>query len=294
MSDCKVLVGLIGANIMKSLSPTLHIDAFAAAGIDGYYHLMDVDVLKGRRLPQLLDAVKTTGFAGVNVTFPFKQEVMALIDETDPEAAEIGAVNTVTIAADGRTRGYNTDCRGFRRNFEEGLGRACAEGASVVLVGAGGAGRAVAFALFDLGVAALSIYDRESVRAASLVEDLNKYAGAPRAKVSEYLQNDIEKAAGVVNATPIGMHGFPGNPVPVAPLRAGHWGADVIYTPIETEFIKAAAARGCKVLTGGGMCVHQAAEAFRLFAGIEPDIGRMRRTFARALAARDAAMAEAQ
>ena len=88
------------------------------------------------------------------------------------------------------------------------------------------------------------------------------------------------------------MHGFPGNPVPVSALRAEHWAADVIYTPIETAFIKAAAAKGAKVLTGGGMCVHQAAEAFRLFVGVEPDIKRMHRTFANALAARDAAMAE--
>ena len=150
MSDRKVLVGLIGANIMKSLSPALHVDAFAAAGIDGYYHLMDVDHLPGRRLPQLLDAVKTAGFAGTNVTFPFKQDVLALLDEVDREAAQIGAVNTVTIAPDGRTTGYNTDRRGFRRSFEEGLGRARAEAATVVLIGAGGAGRAVAFALMDL------------------------------------------------------------------------------------------------------------------------------------------------
>ena len=98
------------------------------------------------------------------------------------------------------------------------------------------------------------------------------------AALSDNLERDIAAADGVVNATPIGMHGFPGNPVPVAPLHAGQWAADVIYTPIETAFIKAAAAKGAKVLTGGGMCVHQAAEAFRLFVGIEPDIKRMHST----------------
>ena len=85
------------------------------------------------------------------------------------------------------------------------------------------------------------------------------------------------------------MRGFPGNPVPVSALKASHWAADVIYTPIETEFIKAAAAKGARVLNGGGMCVHQAVEAFRLFTGIEPDVARMHRTFATALAARDKA-----
>jgi shikimate dehydrogenase len=292
MSDGKILVGLIGANIMKSLSPALHADAFAAAGIDGYYHLMDVGRLPGRRLPQLLDAVKTAGFAGTNVTFPFKQDVLAFLDEIDREAAQIGAVNTVTIAPDGRTAGYNTDRRGFRRSFEEGLGRARADAATVALVGAGGAGRAVAFALMDLGVAKVLLYDSDITRAVALMNDLSKDYGAARCRLSDNLERDVAAADGVVNATPVGMHGFPGNPVPVSAFRAEQWAADVIYTPIETAFLKVASDKGAAVLNGGGMCVHQAVEAFRLFVGIEPDIKRMHRTFEQALAARDAAMAE--
>ena len=292
MSDRRMLVGLIGANILQSLSPALHADAFAAAGIDGYYHLMDVDRLPKRRLPQLLEAVKMAGFAGINVTLPFKQEVPALLDVVDDEAARTGAVNTVTIAGDGRTTGYNTDRRGFRRSFEETFGRASAEGATVVLIGAGGSGRAVAFALMDLGVAALLPYDEVAARANALASDLVKHYGAARCRPAGDLARDIANADGVVNATPVGMHGFPGNPVPVSALHAGQWAADVIYTPIETAFIKAAAAKGLRVLDGGGMCVHQAVEAFRLFTGIEPDVARMHRTFLTALAARDAAMTE--
>src|SRR5579862_9453285 len=97
MFNRQALVGLIGANIMKSLAPALHIDAFRAAGISGHYHLMDVDQLPGRTLTRLLDAAKTAGFMGVNITFPFKQEVMALLDDLSPEARQTGAVNTVTI-----------------------------------------------------------------------------------------------------------------------------------------------------------------------------------------------------
>lgn len=287
----RVLVGLIGANIMKSLSPALHQDAFVAAGFEGFYHLMDVDQLPGRGLKQLLDAARTAGFAGTNVTFPFKQEVLSLLDAVDPEARQIGAVNTVTFGADGRTTGYNTDRRGFRRSFEEGLGRAAAEGATVVQVGAGGAGRAVAFALMDLGVASLVLHDRELSQAKTLLNDLATHYGLARCRLSTDIASEIAKASGVVNATPVGMHGFPGNPVPAA-LRKGQWAADVIYTPIETAFIKAAAANGARVLTGGGMCVHQAAEAFRLFTGIEPDTVRMHRMFADALARRDATMLE--
>ena len=117
MSERRVLIGLIGANIMGSLSPALFADAFAAAGIDGFYHLIDFDRSRERRLPQLLAAIKTAGFAGTNITFPFKQEIMPLLDAVDPEAAQTGAVNTVAIAPDGRTTGYNFDRRGWRYSF---------------------------------------------------------------------------------------------------------------------------------------------------------------------------------
>jgi shikimate dehydrogenase len=287
MSKRKVLLGLIGTNIMGSLSPALFADAFVAAGIDGFYHLMDVDRLLDRRLAKLLDAAKATGFAGINITYPFKLEVIAHLDAVDPEAAQIGAVNTVAIGPEGRTAGYNFDRRGWRSSFEESLGRNSAKNATVVLVGAGGAGRAVAFALMDLGVALLIIHDRDRTRANALNAVIARNYGAPCCRVSSELERDIAAAQGVVNATQIGMRGFPGNPVPVSALKASLWAADVIYTPIETEFIKAAAANGARVLNGGGMCVHQAVEAFRLFTGIEPDVARMHRAFATALAAPD-------
>jgi shikimate dehydrogenase len=289
MFNRQALIGLIGANIMKSLAPALHIDAFAAAGITGHYHLMDVDRLPGRSLNDLLHAVKAAGFLGVNITFPFKQAVIPLLDELSAEARQTGAVNTVTISQDGRTTGYNTDRSGFRLNFEDGLGRASAEGKTAVLVGAGGAGSAVAFALMDLGLRTLVVHDTDAARAAALAADVTTHFGAGRCRVAERLRDEIFAADGVVNATPIGMSGFPGNPVPAEALRADHWVADVIYSPIKTELITAAAAKGARVLTGGGMCVHQAVDAFRLFTGITPDVARMHRVFSEALAARDAA-----
>ena len=291
MSGRRILLGLLGANIMGSLSPALFAAAFEAAGIDGFYHLMDVDRLPGRRLPQLFDAVKTAGFAGVNVTYPFKQDILQLVDAVDPAAAEVGALNTVEIAPDGRTTGYNYDRHGWRRSFEESFGRARANGARVVLVGAGGAGRAVALALMDLGVAEVAIHDRDGARAGALAADLVGRYGASRCRVCGDLAREIAAADGVVNATQTGMRGFPGNPVPVSALTASHWCADVIYTPIETEFLKAAADRGARVLHGGGMCVHQAVEAFRLFTGVELDPARLHRAFDTARVARDAAAA---
>ncbi|MDQ2953593.1 MAG: shikimate dehydrogenase, partial [Pseudomonadota bacterium] len=172
MSENRVLVGLIGKNILKSLSPALHEDAFAAAKLRGHYHLMDLDTLAGRRLGDLLNAARTAGFAGLNVTYPCKEAVIPLLDEVSAEARQIGAVNTVTIERSGRTVGYNTDRIGFRRSFEETLGRAAVEGKRTVLVGAGGAGRAVALALLDLGAASVFIHDKDGARAAALVADL--------------------------------------------------------------------------------------------------------------------------
>ncbi len=290
MTPAPMLVGLIGANIMKSLSPALHEDAFAAAGMRGHYHLMDLDRLPGRKLEDLLQAVTQAGFAGVNITFPCKQAVIPLLDEISAEARQIGAVNTVTISESGRTTGHNTDRTGFQRSFEEVLGRNRVEGQTTVLVGAGGAGRAVASALMDLDASSVIIHDTDKVRASALVADLIMLFGAARCHLADDLTDAIAGAAGLVNATPVGMYGFPGNPIEPSAITAKHWVADIIYSPIETELIKAARQRGAAVLTGGGMCVHQAAETFRLFARRPPDVARMHRTFETALARRDAGL----
>lgn len=291
MTERRVLVGLIGANIMKSLSPALHEDCFAAAGMRGHYHLMDVDVLTGRRLPDLLAAAKTVGMAGFNVTYPFKEAVLSHLDEVSAEARQIGAVNTVTIDRAGRMAGHNTDRIGFSRSFEETLGRDAVAGKSAVLVGAGGAGRAVAYALMDLGAGNLFVHDKDAARATALIADLIVHCGAGRATFLENPAAAPVPVAGFVNATPLGMHGIPGHPIPLKAVNAGHWVADVIYTPLETDLIKSARGKGARVLTGGGMCVHQAAEAFRLFTGISPDVPRMADLFAKAVTARDAALA---
>src|SRR5215467_15294163 len=287
MSTRRMLLGLIGANIMGSLSPALFADAFEAAGIDGFYHLMDVDRLPGRTMPQLLDAIKAAGFDGDNITYPFKQEIVPMLDAVDPTAMQTGAINTVSIAPNGHTTGYNFDRPGWRNSFAESYGRDSAKGARVVQIGAGGAGHAVAFALMDLGVAQLVIHDLDRARAAALCGNLAQHVGASRCRVARDLERDIADADGIVNATQMGMRGFPGNPVPVSALKASHWCVDVIYTPIETEFIRAAAATGARVLNGAGMCVHTAVEAFHLFTGIAPDVARLHAAFAKALVERD-------
>lgn len=290
MTERPYLLGLIGGNIMNSLAPTLQEDALGALGLRGHYHLMDLDVAPRRRLEDVFAAVRQVGFAGVNVTFPVKQAIVPLLDAVSDEARQIGAVNTVTFSADGRSTGHNTDRSGFRRSLEVTFGaNAPLHGQSIALVGAGGAGRACAFALMDLGAGRVDVHDIDLGRARSLTADLTKYFGAARCRLSEDLEATIRRANGVVNATPVGMAGVPGNPVPDDFIFSAQWIADVIYTPLETQLIKAARAKGCRVITGDGMNVHQAVATFQLFTGREADFGRMKRTFDAAMAARIAA-----
>ena len=275
----RMLVGLIGRNIGGSLAPALHEDAFAAAGTVGHYHLMDVSVLGGRTLEQLFAAARTAGFAGLNITFPFKEAVIPLLDRLSPEAAEIGAVNTVVFDGDGHATGHNTDRSGFRAAFREELDETSVRGKPVLLMGAGGAGRAVAFALQDMGAGVIRIHDQESARAHGLSQEL---------KAKSVVSAETADAAGIVNATPVGMKGYSGLPIDPALVRPEQFVADVIYTPLNTELVLAARRKGCRTMNGSGMCVHQAVDAFRHFTGREADVGRMKRTFALASARRDA------
>lgn len=283
-----ILAGLIGVNIGKSLSPALFEDACAAHGLRGHYHLVDLAEVPTRNLGDVLSAARLVGFRGLNITYPCKEAVLPLLDALSEEAHQIGAVNTVVIAPDGKTTGFNTDRVGFRRAFEEELGPTAARGQAVVLVGAGGAGKAVAFALADLGAETLLVHDKRPDQAGKLVEAINRQLGAARARVHLDPAAALADAAGVVNATPVGMLGATaGTPLPTAAIAARHWVADVIYTPLETELIKASAAKGARTMGGAGMCIHQAAETFRLLTGLAPDVARMRRTFAAAAASRD-------
>lgn len=280
------LVGLIGANIQRSLSPALFEDACAAAGARGHYHLMDLDLLAGRNLADLLAAARTAGLVGVNVTFPCKEAVLPLLDGVSTEAGQIGAVNTVTIGLDGRTTGHNTDRIGFRRCLEEAFGRDAVAGKDVLLVGAGGAGRAVAFALMDLDVRELLVHDSRPAQAEGLVAALSPHIGAGRCRTVPDPVAALGTVAGLVNATPVGMTGIPGIPVDTNALTGRQWVADVIYTPLETDLLVAAKAKGARTVGGAGMCVHQAAESFRLFTGLTADVERMRRTFVAAAQAK--------
>jgi shikimate dehydrogenase len=219
------------------------------------------------------------GYDGLNVTHPCKQLVLDHVDELAPEAAAVGAVNTVVFEA-GRAVGHNTDWSGFAKGLGRGLPGAKLD--DVVLLGAGGAGAAVAHALLTLGAGVVRVLDVADVRSAALAGSLRERFGAGRAFAAgvRELPERLRRADGLVHATPTGMAHHPGLPVPPDLLRPDHWVAEIVYRPLHTELVATARSRGCRVLDGGAMAVFQAADALELFTGVRPDADRMARHFA--------------
>ncbi|MFC9245896.1 shikimate dehydrogenase [Streptomyces sp. NPDC057136] len=270
------LTGLIGSGIGPSLSPALHEREADRHGVRLVYRTIDIDVLgvAPEAVGELVRAARSLGFDGLNITHPCKQLVIQHLDELAPEAAELGAVNTVVFRG-GRAIGHNTDVTGFAQSFARGLPDA--RTGDVVQLGAGGAGAAVAHALLNLGVDRLTLLDTDPARAAALAEALTARFGPGRAvsAAAGEAADHLAGADGLVHATPTGMAGHPGLPLPAALLRPGLWVAEVVYRPLETELLREARAAGCRTLDGGGMAVFQAADAFRLFTGLEPHTERM-------------------
>ncbi|MCL6654600.1 shikimate dehydrogenase [Agrobacterium rubi] len=267
-------VGLIGADIQLSKTPPMHMREGAAHGIDYSYELIDIHArnVAESALPALLDEAEARGFAGVNITHPFKQVVIPHLHTLSDDARMLGAVNTV-VFRDGKRTGHNTDWYGFYESFKRGLPDAKRDRA--LLIGAGGAGVAVAHAALKLDIAHLDIFDQDINRAKNLADKLNERFGDIRAFAVEDPAQSLPHADGLIHATPVGMPAHPGIPVPEILLEARHWVADIVYMPLITALLAAAARKGCQTLPGGGMAVFQAVGAFRLFSGQEPDPTRM-------------------
>jgi len=272
-----ILAGLIGAGIEKSLTPAMHEREGAAQGLVYIYRLIDLDRpgLSAATLPDLLNAAERLGFNGLNITYPCKQMVIGHLDELSEEARDIGAVNTV-VFRDGRRIGYNTDWLGFVEGFRRDLPGAPLN--HVVLLGAGGAGSAVAHALLFMGARRLTIVDTDREKALALAGALEIRFGPGCVSVGK-IEHALPRADGLVNATPVGMAKHPGLAVDPALLRASQWVADVIYFPAETELLRHARRIGCRATNGGGMVVFQAVEAFRLISGRKAVASRMQAHF---------------
>lgn len=280
----QLLVGLIGRGIQLSRTPAMHEREAARFGLGYAYMLVDFDQLglQDDALPGILSAGAALGFQGFNVTHPFKQQVIPLLDRIAPEAAAIGAVNTVVYDA-GRTTGHNTDCWGFAESFRQGLGTGPAGVPlrQVVQFGAGGAGAAVAYALMQLGVENLAIIDSDAARAEALATQMRAEWGE-RVQAVANVADALSWTDGIVNTTPVGMAKYPGMPFPAEALRRQHWVAEIIYFPEETELLRVARGLGCRNLAGTGMAIGQAVRAFELFTGRKSDMAAMAGHFAAA------------
>jgi shikimate dehydrogenase len=266
-------VGLIGSGIGTSLSPALHEREAAELGLDYGYRLIDLADrgLGPDAVGPLLERARRAGLRGLNVTHPCKQAVVAHLDALSDDAAALRAVNTVTFDG-GRATGHNTDTTGFAASFARGLPDAGLE--RVVVLGAGGAGAAVAYAALRLGAERLVVVDVDGERARACVRRLASE------RVTAGTPDSLDGADGLIHATPTGMEGHPGVPLEPERLHPGLWVAEVVYRPLETELLRRAREAGCRTLDGGGMAVFQAAESFELFTGVEPDRERMLRHFA--------------
>ncbi|AOJ07665.1 shikimate dehydrogenase [Burkholderia mayonis] len=274
MTARSFLIGLIGSGIGGSLSPAMHEEEGRRQGYNYVYRRIDLDALRLSvdALPELLTAAERMGYDGLNITHPCKQRVIELLDELSPDAAALGAVNTVRFA-DGRRIGHNTDWSGFAKAFARGLPAAPLE--RVVQLGAGGAGAAVAHAALTMGAAELALFDVDPMRARTLADQLQARFPQARLSAGGSLADALSNANGLIHATPTGMLTHPGLPLPAELLHSDLWVADIVYFPLDTELIRTARSLGCETLPGGGMAVYQAVDAFEIFTGRAPDAMRM-------------------
>lgn len=284
----KLLAGLIGRGIQHSMTPAMQEREAREHGIRLHYQLVDLaqEAAADVDLAQVVQVMRAIGFAGFNVTFPYKQAILPLLDELSEEARAMGAVNTV-VNVDGRLVGHNTDGSGWAWGFRRALPDA--DLARVVLLGAGGAGSAVADAVLRLGAGRLTVVDIDQARIDALAAKLDAQHGAGRVEASTDIAAALDGATGLIHATPTGMSSIPGLPLPEHLLRPSLWVSEIVYFPLETALLKAARARGCATSDGGGMAVGQAIGAFRLFTGLEPDAARIDAHFRTMVAARAAA-----
>ena len=276
-------LGVIGYPLSHSISPPVHQAALDHLGIDARFEVWET---LPSDLPALIDRMRTPGFMGASVTIPHKETVAALMDGLSPVAAAIGAVNCIAYAG-GRMVGHNTDCDGFITALGRCAGFSPA-GRSVLLIGAGGAAKAIGHALLGEGAASLTIANRTRARAEALAADLSGDVVAVSLDPSD-LAGPAGGADLIVNSTSVGMSsGERAGDCPIAPglIPAASVVNDIVYSPPETPLMRAGRARGARVLGGLPMLIYQGAAAFELWTGREPPVEVMLAAGERALGMR--------
>ena len=268
------LAGVIGSPIAHSKSPQLHRHWLKTYGIAGHYIPMDIG---NDDLEDALRMLPKMGFVGVNITIPHKEKVMQIADLVTDRAILIGAANTLTFRKNGKIHADNTDGYGFLENLKTGAPGWDPRSGPAVVLGAGGAARAVISSLLEVGVPEIYLSNRTRVRADKLQQD---FGG--RIRVREWVQagNIMDEATLVVNTTSLGMIGKSEMRVPLDGLRPNTVVTDLVYAPLKTKFLATAEEMGCITVDGLGMLLHQAVPAFERWFGRRPEVDRATRAAA--------------
>lgn len=257
------LYGLFGNPVRHSFSPVMHQAAFSHLGINAVYLAFEIE--KGK-LKEAVNAIRALSIQGVNVTIPYKVEVIPFLDEVDEEAARIGAVNTI-VNRGGALKGYNTDGLGYLRSLDEAYHIVWKE-MEVIILGAGGAVRSVAYTLARKGVKGITLINRDLKKAEDLAALLSTMSRV-RVEGWEGLHDRIGRSNLLINGTPIGMHPHQDEtPVPKESLHPGLIVSDLIYTPYHTRLLREAQEIGARIHPGLKMLIYQGAVSFELWTGL--------------------------
>ena len=273
----KVRLGLIGDNIAASKAPRLHAAAGRMRGVEVTYDLL-VPAEQGAGFDELFDRCAAGGYRGINVTYPYKERAAARVGIESPLVRAMGAVNTVVFGPDD-PRGFNTDHTGFVTAWRAAF-RAAARPGAVCQVGAGGAGKAVAFGLAALGAEAIRLFDLDRGRAERLAAALREARPETEATAATSLEDAARGARGIVNCSPVGMVGHEGTPILRDLLPGAAWAFDAVYTPADTRFLADATAAGLRTLNGYELFFAQGADGTEIFLGGPVDRSRLRQVLA--------------
>jgi len=268
MSDAIPLAAVLGHPIGHSKSPILHGHWLARYGLPGQYIPIDVPPDK---LREAIEALCTLGFAGANVTLPHKEAALEIADLVTDRATLIGAANTLIFRPDGKVHADNTDGYGFIQNLRQNAPEWVPEAGPALVLGAGGAARAVVIALLEAGVPQVVLANRTRIKAEHLAQDFGT-----KTRVVDWIKagGEIAGAATIVNTTSLGMVGQPELRIPLDGLHPGQVVTDIVYAPLETSLLQAAKAAGCLTVDGLGMLLHQAVPGFERWFGKRPEVDR--------------------
>lgn len=266
-------LGLIGDNIARSQSPRLHVEAGRLCGLAiSYERLIPRDL--GLDFGAAFERCARERFRGINITYPYKEQVVSRLMVPDPDTAAIRACNTV-LFGDGQPEGHNTDCSGFTAAFRATFGTVSP--GRVAMAGAGGVGKAVAFALAKLQASELRIFDHDDGKASGLAASVADAGTGMKVTVVRTIDDATHGASGLINCTPLGMAGHPGSAIPKQFMKGAAWAFDAVYTPVDTRFLGDAISVGLEVMSGHELFFHQGVDAFRLFTGLEVEAAALRR-----------------